>query len=140
MPIYKIEFTKCKNHCAEAKLNFFREFLDNVLIANTFDTFYDLFVNKDSVQDIIKVIGDTGVETESYKKSERYILKYHFPFLEEDHDGDLDLEPDDCRIEPVVEEEIRSILLQGKKEKVPSLVGLTLGIINEIFNTDFKKF
>ncbi|GBN70430.1 hypothetical protein AVEN_156408-1 [Araneus ventricosus] len=117
MMICKTELTKFKNHGAEAKLNTYKEILDKVRKVNTFRTSFDLIVDKVSVHDTEKVIGHTDVETENYRESERYILKYHFSFSEEYHVNDLDFELEDCFIVSIVEEQIISILLKGRKYK-----------------------
>ncbi|GBN63948.1 hypothetical protein AVEN_129313-1 [Araneus ventricosus] len=130
---FKRELTKYKRTCIETKMATLRDRLDKIAVVNTFDSFYRLIDDRFSTsQDLVQMLDDNGQEIDTHSKIREYILKFHFPTI--DDDEILSVQSDKIsEFDLITEEEIISIFEDCKNDKSPGPDGLTMGIIKEIF-------
>ncbi|GBM49609.1 hypothetical protein AVEN_31308-1 [Araneus ventricosus] len=116
----------------------FRDHLDKIVVVNTFDSFYRLIDDRFSTsRDLVQMLDDNGQEIDTHSKIREYILKFHFPTI--DDDVNLSVQTDKIsEFDLITEEEIISIFEDCKNDKSPGPDGLTMGIIKEIF-FDYKS-
>ncbi|GBN99144.1 Putative protein in type-1 retrotransposable element R1DM [Araneus ventricosus] len=130
---FKRELTKYKRTCIETKMATFRDRLDKIVVVNTFDSFYRLIDDRFSTsRDLVQMLNDNGQEIDTHSKIREYILKFHFPPI--DDDEILSVQSDKIsEFDLFTEEEIFSIFEDCKNDKSPGPDGLTMGITKEIF-------
>ncbi|GBM70221.1 hypothetical protein AVEN_233877-1 [Araneus ventricosus] len=82
---FKRELTKYKRTCIETKMATFRDRLDKIVVVNTFYSFYRLIDDRFSTsQDLVQMLDDNGQEIDTHSKIREYILKFHFPTIDDD--------------------------------------------------------
>ncbi|GBN99181.1 hypothetical protein AVEN_64473-1 [Araneus ventricosus] len=111
----------------------FRDRLDKIVVVNTFDSFYRLIDDRFSTsRDLVQMLDDNGQEIDKHSKIREYILKFHFPTI--DDDEILSIQSDKISaFDLITEEEIISIFEDCKNDKSPGPDEPTMGIIKEIF-------
>ncbi|GBM67530.1 putative RNA-directed DNA polymerase from transposon X-element [Araneus ventricosus] len=111
----------------------FRDSLDKIVVENTFDSFYQIIEDRFSTSRyLVPMLDDYGQEIGTHSKIREYILKFHFPTI--DDDESLSVQSDKIsEFDLITEEEIISIFEDCKNDKSPGPYGLTMGIIKEIF-------
>ncbi|GBM48166.1 Putative protein in type-1 retrotransposable element R1DM [Araneus ventricosus] len=136
---FKRELNKYKRTCIQTKIDTFRDHLDKIVVANTFDSFYRIIDDRFSSHDLVQVLDENGQEIDTHSKIREYILKFHFPMI--DDDEILDIQSDKSfEFDLITEEGIISIFDYGKNDKSPGPYGLTLGIIKEVFSSNKSLF
>lgn len=138
---YKRELAFYKRKINMTKKNQFRNYIESIVIKNSFGTFFKVAKGKmHRKEQLGPILLENGLYTNSQNEAEEKIFKYYFRTIDENIQLE-DVESDEGEISPDISaSEVGFILKEMKPTKAPGFNGLYLDIYKEIFTIDDKWF
>lgn len=133
--VKKLQFKKAyadyRRRLIQAKKNYFRSYLDQVVIQNAFGKPYrvakDKLRKKEALGPIVK---EDGTQTVGQLEAEREILRYHFGTIQDNFRQES---VGEGIFEPISEMEVENIIQGMDKKKAPGPNGICLDVYSAIF-------
>ncbi|GBN08116.1 hypothetical protein AVEN_166571-1 [Araneus ventricosus] len=124
---------------SEAKEECFEEFLLRITQKNSFDKIKNAINDKKSEIKIDQIVKEGGELTTDYKESRDFILRKHFPLID-DHYELTEEELPDIEEYKFTKQEIENSIKGMKRGVAPRYDGWTIELVEECYFTDSEWF